>query len=183
MNKKVLVLSGSPRKKGNCKTLCEQFIKGAKEAGHETEMIFLSDYNLSPCKACEYCRRNNMECIIKDDADKLIQKMIDADVWVIATPVYFYSVSAQLKLLMDRFFAREYEIRDGDKKREAYTIITSGDPSKENMLGVTESISGFLKVLRTITERETIWGIGAFMPGDAEKHISFSKAYETGKEI
>lgn len=183
MSKKVLVLSGSPRKNGNCKILCDQFIKGAEETGHETEMVFIDDYEIKPCKACEYCRRKNMECIIKDDTNTLVQKMIDADVWVIATPIYFYSVSAQLKLLIDRTFAREYEIRDGDKKREAYIIITSGASDKASALGTTESISGFLKVMRTVEKKETIFGLGAFHLGDAEKHPAYKEAYEVGKRV
>ena len=78
--KKILIISSSPRRNGNSETLCHQFEKGAKELNHEVEFIHLYDYNIKPCLACEYCRNHNNQCIIKDDADEIIQKMIDADV-------------------------------------------------------------------------------------------------------
>lgn len=180
---KVCVILSSPRRKGNSALLGEQFAKGAKEAGHEIEMIYLSSYDIQPCLACEYCRHHDHQCIRKDDADQVISKMIEADIWVLATPCYFYSVSAQMKLLMDRFFAREYEIREAKKRKQVYYIVTSGASGMENMQGVMESLRGFVKVLRTIDEAGVIDGTGAFQLGDAKSHPAFQKAYEMGKSI
>ena len=181
MTKKVVIISSSPRRKGNSQELCKQFRKGAKEAGHEVEIINLNDYKINPCLACEYCRKHEQRCFQKDDADRIIQKMIEADVWVLSTPVYFYSVSAQMKLLIDRFFAREYEIRNASKQRDVYYILTSGVPDLRDHLGTIESLRGFIQVLKTVKEAGIINGAGAFMPGDIFDHPAYQKAYEMGR--
>ena len=98
--KKVLILSGSPRKGGNSDILCQQFAKGAAEAGNEVEIVRVADKKIAPCKACYYCRTHEGECAIKDDMAEVLQKMIDADVIVLATPVYFYSMDGQMKTVI-----------------------------------------------------------------------------------
>lgn len=180
---KVCIISSSPRRKGNSALLCEQFAKGAKEAGHEVEIIHLSQYDMQPCLACEYCRHHDHVCVRKDDADKVISKMIAADVWVLATPCYFYSVSAQMKLLIDRFFAREYEVREDKKCRRVYYIVTSGAKGMDQMNGVMESLRGFIRVMRTIDEAGVIDGTGAFQLGDITHHPAYIQAYEMGKSL
>lgn len=92
--KKVLILSGSPRKGGNSDTLCDEFMKGAIEAGNEVEKIFVAGKNIGYCKACYACKDTGV-CVIKDDMAEVLQKMLDADVIVLSSPVYFYSISAQ----------------------------------------------------------------------------------------
>lgn len=115
MNKKVMIISSSPRRKGNSEILCEQFIKGIDKDMYDLEYLNLNDYHILPCLACEYCRQHQNQCIRKDEANIVIEQMIEADIWVLSTPVYFYSVSAQMKLLIDRMFAREYEVREAKK--------------------------------------------------------------------
>ena len=87
MNKKVLVISASPRKGGNSDTLCDQFILGAKESGNQTEKIFLRDKKIGYCVACDQCHKNDGVCSQKDDMAQILEKMIDSDVIVMATPV------------------------------------------------------------------------------------------------
>lgn len=181
--KKVVIISSSPRRNGNSATLCHQFEKGAIEAGHQVEYVHLYDYKIAPCLACDYCHSHNNECIIKDDTNKVVQKMIDADVWVLSSPVYFYSVTAQMKLLIDRFFAREYEIRDSEQRKDVYYIVTSGAPSIDQLTGTMESLRGFIKVMRKVDEKGVINGAGAFYLGDANNHPSFIEAYEMGKNV
>ena len=106
MAKKVLILSGSPRKGGNSDTLCDQFMKGAQEAGNEVEKIWVQGRKVAPCLACYYCKDNKGECTIKDDMKEILEKMLAADVLVLSSPVYFYSISAQLKAVIDRTVAR-----------------------------------------------------------------------------
>lgn len=181
--KRVVVICSSPRRHGNSEILTDQFIQGAKEAGHDVEKVVLRDYHIGPCLACEYCRSHDRQCVQKDDADKVIHKIIKADVFVFATPVYFYSLSAQLKTLIDRFFAREYEIRESDKRKKAYLILTSGTKDKEQTIGTVESFRGFIKVLRTVDEGGIIYGLGAFQKGDALQHPAYIEAYTAGKEL
>ena len=181
--KKIVIISSSPRRKGNSQVLCEQFAKGALENGNEVEIINLNDYTIAPCLACEYCRNHDQQCVRKDDAALIIEKMIQADVWVLASPVYFYGVSAQMKLLIDRFFAREYTIRESEKRKEVYYIITSGAPHKEDVQVVIDSLRGFIKVLRTIDEKGIVEGMGAFKLKDVYEHPSFKQAYDMAKSI
>ena len=98
--KNILIISASPRKNGNSQLLCEQFAQGAKEQGHNVNLIRLMDKNIGFCRACYACRGTGV-CAIKDDMAEVLQKMIDADVLVLASPVYFYSIDAQLKALID----------------------------------------------------------------------------------
>ncbi len=102
MSKNVLILSGSPRLYGNSDLLCDEFLKGAKEAGHEVEKIFLRNIKVAGCIGCEHCYKGGEStgiCTIKDDMAQILDKMSDADVIVLASPVYFYSVGSQIKPL------------------------------------------------------------------------------------
>ena len=111
MSKKVLILSGSPRKGGNSDFLCDKFLQGAEEAGHEAEKIFVSDRKIGYCRACYACRDTH-RCFQRDDMEEILSKMVAADVLVLASPVYFYSVDAQIKTVLDRTLARWTEIKD-----------------------------------------------------------------------
>lgn len=181
--KKIVVVCSSPRRHGNSEILVDQFIKGAQEAGNEVEKIILNDYTIKSCIACEYCRHHDNQCIHKDQANEVIEKIIQSDIFVLATPIYFGSLSAQLKILIDRFFAREYEIRESIKRKKAYLILTSGTKNIEDTVGTVESFRGFIKVLRTVDEGGIIYGLGAFKKGDAFKHQTYFEAYKYGKDI
>lgn len=99
---KIVILSGSPRKGGNTAMLAEAFAKGARE-NNSVEIISVTDYKINPCIGCNSCfQRKNHTCFQQDDMQKLYSKLEDADIIVIATPVYFYGVSAQLKAVVDR---------------------------------------------------------------------------------
>lgn len=99
MNKNVLILSSSPRRGGNSDRLCDPFLQGCKDAGHTVEKIFLKDKHINYCTGCGICSMYGKPCPQKDDAAEVIEKMIAADVIVMATPVYFYTMSAQMKTI------------------------------------------------------------------------------------
>jgi multimeric flavodoxin WrbA len=106
MAKKILVLLGSPRKKGNSAILADQITKGAKSARAKVETIYLHGKTIAPCKACFACQKKNSKgCSIKDDMQDIYLKLLEADAWVIASPVYWFTMSAQTKIFMDRCFA------------------------------------------------------------------------------
>ena len=107
--KNILVISSSPRRNGNSDLLCDEFIKGALEAGNKVEKVFLADKKINVCLGCGACY-NTSKCIQKDDMVDLNDKMVEADVIVLATPVYFYSMAGQLKVLIDRCVPRYTEI-------------------------------------------------------------------------
>jgi multimeric flavodoxin WrbA len=104
--KQVLVILGSPRRKGNSATLADRISRGAKSAGAEVETVFLQGLKISPCRGCNTCQKDNSKgCAIKDDMQEIYPKLIKADAWVIASPVYWFTMSAQTKIFMDRCYA------------------------------------------------------------------------------
>jgi multimeric flavodoxin WrbA len=101
----VLIAVGSPRKKGNSATLAEQVAAGASSSGARVETFFLHDLNIKPCTACDGCRKKkHIDCVIQDDMQMLYSKLRSADAVVIASPIYWFTVSAQTKLFMDRWY-------------------------------------------------------------------------------
>ena len=157
MSKKVLILSGSPRKGGNSDILCDEFMRGALEAGSTVEKIRIAEKKIGYCSACYYCAQSGGVCARKDDMAEVLQKMIDADVIVLSSPVYFYSIDAQLKTVIDRTVARWTEI----KNKEFYYIVTCADDAKKGI----------------------IYGTGVYKPGEIRNSHAFSEAYEMGKSV
>ena len=101
--KKILLVMGSPRKEGNSATLAKQVAAGAKATGAAVESFYLHAMNIQPCTACDACREETgKECVIDDDMQILYPKLRQADAVVIASPIYWFTVSAQTKLFMDR---------------------------------------------------------------------------------
>ncbi|MBR2865626.1 MAG: flavodoxin family protein [Elusimicrobiaceae bacterium] len=176
--KKVLIISSGPRKNGNTDLLCSQFQKGAKEAGHKAEKIFLPNYKINYCSGCGACRESHT-CVQKDDMAKLLDKMVKADVIVLGTPVYFYSMCAQLKTFIDRCVARYTEISGKD----FYFILAAADTSKKNMTRTIEALRGFTEdCLENTREKAIIYGVGAWEKGEVKDLPVFEKAYEAGKK-
>lgn len=106
MAQKILVVIGSPRRNGNSASLAKEAAAGAREAGAKVETVFLQGMNIQPCTACDACRRKlKKDCILKDDMRALYPKLRAADGIVIASPIYWFTVSAQTKLFMDRWYA------------------------------------------------------------------------------
>ena len=106
LDKKVLILLGSPRRNGNSAALAEQIGKGAEGAGAGVEFLFIQGMDIKPCRACWTCQKpESKQCVINDDMQDLFPKLVAADAWVIATPVHWFNMSAQTKLWMDRCFA------------------------------------------------------------------------------
>lgn len=104
--KQALVILGSPRKNGNSSTLAEQISKGVRSTGAKVETIFLQGLKIAPCKSCYACQKPNSKgCAVKDDMQSIYLKLIKAEAWVIASPVYWFTMSAQTKIFMDRCFA------------------------------------------------------------------------------
>jgi len=179
MSKKVLVLSGSPRKNGNSDLLCDEFIKGAMEVGNQAEKIFLRDRKINYCTGCGACLVKKGACSQKDDMAEILEKMIAADVIVMATPIYFYTMNGQMKTLIDRTCPRYREITDKD----IYLIMTAADPSNQAMEKAIVEFRGFTSLLSGAKEKGVVYGIGAFDIGDIKKKPAMNQAYEMGKFV
>lgn len=176
MNKKVLALSASPRRGGNSDLLCDQFIKGSLEAGLSAEKIFLKDKGINYCTGCGVCF-NGKGCSQKDDMGEILEKMVEADVIVMATPVYFYTMNAQMKTLIDRTCPRYTEI----SHKEFYFIVTAADSSKQNLERALEGFRAFTYCLEEPKEKGIVYGTGAWNIGDIKANQAMNQAYEMGK--
>ncbi|HOY30733.1 MAG TPA: flavodoxin family protein [Bacteroidales bacterium] len=178
MNKKVLILSSSPRQGGNSDLLCDRFAEGARDAGHKTEKIFLKHKKINYCSGCGVCFNGN-DCPQKDDMGGVLKKLVDADVIVMATPVYFYTMCGQMKTLIDRTVARYTEIRD----KEFYFIVTAATRNKKALERTIEEFRGFTSCLNKPAEKGIIYGTGAWEIGDIKKSNAMKQAYDMGKSI
>ncbi len=172
-----MILSGSPRKNGNSDILCDEFMKGAVEAGNEVEKIRVAEKNIGYCRACYACK--NGPCAIKDDMTEVLQKMIDADVIVLASPVYFYSIDAQFKALIDRTVARWLEVKD----KEFYYIVTAADGEEEAAKTTINCFRGYADCVNGAKEMGIVYGMGVYEKGEVKNTKAMLDAYEMGKSV
>ena len=177
--KKVLILSGSPRKGGNSDTLCDEFMRGASDAGNEVEKIRVSEKKVNYGTGCYYCQKSGGVCALKDDMADLLQKIIDADVLVLASPVYFYSIDAQLKAVIDRTVARWTEVRD----KEFYYIATSADEAQEAQKRTIECFRGYADCVEGAVEKGVICATGVYQKGEILGTPYIQQAYEMGLSV
>lgn len=179
MSKHVLILSGSPRKGGNSDLLCDAFMRGAQEAGHQVEKIFIRSKKVAPCNACYYCTQSGGKCAIQDDMDEILDKMQAADVIVMASPVYFYSIDAQMKAVIDRCVARWTNIPN----KEFYYIMTAAENSETVMDCTLECFRGFTACLDGAVEKGYIEGKGVYEAGKINGTPYMAQAYKMGNEV
>ena len=178
MSKKVLILSGSPRKGGNSDILCDEFMKGAEESGNTVEKIRVAEKKIGYCRGCYACKRTGI-CAIKDDMAEILQKMIDADVIVLASPVYFYSIDAQLKAVIDRTVARWLEV----KNKEFYYIMTAADGEKESLETTLACFRGYADCVEGAKEMGVIYGTGVYEKGEVKATKAMKEVYEIGLKL
>ncbi len=179
MSKKVLILSGSPRRGGNSDLLCGEFARGAQESGSEVEIIRVAAKKIAPCSGCYNCSAHNGECVRKDDMTEVMQKMIDADVIVMASPVYFYSVNAQLKAVIDRTVARWLEV----KNKEFYYIVTMADEDVASADTALACLRGYAACVNGAQAKGVIIGSGVYEPGEVKNTPTMEQAYRMGKNV
>jgi len=178
MSKKVLIISASPRKGGNSDVLCDQFLHGAEEAGNNVEKIFLRNHKINYCLGCGVCNDTH-HCVQKDDMKKILDKMVEADVIVLATPVYFYTMDGQLKTFIDRCVPRYTEISNKD----FYFIVSAADTNKKNLTPTIEGLRGFTRdCLDGTNEKGILYGTGAWKIGEIKTLPAYKKAFEMGKK-
>jgi multimeric flavodoxin WrbA len=178
MDKRVLILSSSPRKRGNSSALCGEFMEGAIEAGNQVEKVVLAEKKINYCTGCYACRDNG-KCAQKDDMAPILDSMIAADVIVLATPVYFYTMCAQMKTVIDRTVARYTKIANKD----FYFIVTAADSSKAAMERTIEGFRGFTSCLPGAKEKGIVYGTGAWEIGDILASRAMKHSREMGKAL
>ena len=185
MLRKIMVVIGSPRRKGNSAALAQRVADGAKDTGAQVETFFLHAMDIRPCTACDACRTKlKKDCIIKDDMKRLYPKLKAADGIVIASPIYWFTISAQTKLFMDRWYALGgddgYEL--AGKKFGIVLAYADADPFT----------SGAVNALRTFQDAfnyigaemvGTVYG-SAWKAGEIKKNKALmDAAYALGKKM
>lgn len=177
--KNILILSSSPRRGGNSDTLCDEFLRGAIDAGHTVEKIFLQDKTINYCTGCSTCSMHGKPCPQKDDMPQILEKMIAADIIVMATPVYFYTLSAQIKTLIDRCCGLYTEMRN----KEFYFIVSAAEDDQPKMERTIDTFQGFLDCLERATIKGVVYGLGVWHVGEIRNNPAMGQAYQMGRKI
>lgn len=176
MSKKVLIVSSTPRKGGNSDILCDAFAEGAREAGNVIEKVRSADLKIGCCTACYACQKTG-QCALKDDAQGVIDRMLTADVIVLASPVYFYSICAQLKALIDRTVVIYPKLTN---KRFYYLPMADADRAKFD--GPLAALRGFLDCYDGSVEAGMVCADGVYEKGKVNdtKFVAEAKALGQG---
>lgn len=184
MSKNILILKGSPREKGNSATLAQQVFAGAKEAGAKVEDVFLHEMDIRPCDACDFCQEGDVGCVVKDDMQSLYPNLEQADVIVIASPIYWFTISAQMKLCIDRWYALESSEGSALKGKQMGIVLTYGDTDLHTSGGINA-----IHTLESITRYigmdivDVVHG-SAMDVGDVEKQPELlERAFKLGQKL
>jgi multimeric flavodoxin WrbA len=183
MSKTVLILKGSPREHGNSAVLADQLGAGAKSAGAVVESVYLHGLDIRACDACDLCEEG-AGCVINDDMQTLYPKIEAADAIVLASPVYWFTFSAQMKLCIDRCYAyQSNDWREMQSKQYAL-ILTYGDKDLYTSGGIN-AISTFETMCRFLNAENAGMVYGTMSDvGDAEKQPELmEQAYKLGQKL
>lgn len=177
--KNILIINTSPRKGGNTQLLAESFERGAKEAGNEVEIVTLRDKTVAFCRGCFACQKLG-KCVIKDDANEITDKICNADVVVWATPIYYYSMSGQMKTMIDRansLYSRVF------KFRAVYLLSVAADDDPKTDEGAAKGVQGWVDCFDGVTFSDKLFVGGVNDPGDIKENEGLTKAFALGKSI
>ena len=179
MSKKVLIISTSIRSNSNSELLAKAFANGAKESGNNVEFVTLKDKTISFCKGCLACQKLG-HCIITDDANEITEKMLNAEVIVWATPIYYYEMSGQIKTMIDRansLYPRDYKFRD------VYLLTTAAEDESYVDEGAVKGLQGWIDCYEKASFAGKIFAGGFTAPKDIEGSEKLKEAFEKGKAI
>ncbi len=184
MSKKVLILKGSPRKNGNSSILADQAALGAQDKGAETASYRIDEMDIRPCDACDFCQDTNGVCVIQDDMQTLYPKIQHANTIVIASPIYWFTINAQIKLCIDRWYAFEPIKKEVWPGKKIGIILTYGNSDPYNS-GAVNAIHTFQSMFHYLGAEIAgiVYGSASDI-GDVEKQPKLmKKAYQLGKEL
>lgn len=183
MSKQIVILKGSPRERGNSNVLADQVQVGAEASGASVESFFLHNMDIRPCDGCDFCRETGV-CVLKDDMQSLYAKLLAADAIVLASPIYWFTYSAQLKLCIDRWYAIWNFKHDMFKGKPIGIVLTYGDTDLYTSGGIN-AIHTFETMFRFLEADIAGWVYGTLMDvGDAQKNPKLmEKARQLGKSL
>jgi multimeric flavodoxin WrbA len=177
--KKVLIVSTSPRVHSNSEALAKAFAQGAQAVGHEAEVISLRGKTVNFCRGCFACQVK-LRCVIRDDADEICQKALQADVLVFATPIYYYEMSGQLKTLLDRLnplFPSDYAFRD------VYLLTAAAEDEESVPQRAVSGLDGWIECFERARLAGTVFMGGVTAAGENPEHPALKQAYQMGSSI
>jgi hypothetical protein len=178
MSKNIVILSGSPRKGGNTDILVDAFKEGAEAAGKNITLFRVADMKIGGCKGCEHCFDGGV-CIQKDDMSRILDALRKADTLVLASPVYYMSVSAQLKLAIDRIFAL---VKEKKTITQAVLLMPCEDDDKDTAGGAVAMFERWLEYEKW-ENAGIIIVTGVNKPGDIAGHKELETAKALGRDI
>ena len=184
MGRRVLILKGSPREKGNSAALADRLAAGVAEAGGQVECVSLQSMDIRACDGCDLCRETGEYCAIDDDMQALYPKLIAAEALVLASPVYWFTYSAQLKLCIDRWYGLWSAQHDVFRGKPVGIVLTYGDTDLYTSGGIN-AIHTFESMFRFLEApiAGMVYGT-ASDPGDVEKNPELMQAaYELGRKL
>lgn len=176
----ILVLTGSPHKQGTSALLADSFTRGAEEAGHQVVRFDAAFADISPCMGCESCRSQGGQCVYADDMDALWPNLLEADLIVLATPLYYFAMTAQLKTLLDRFYSRNAELRQ--RKRQACLLATCADRDDWAMHGLQAHYESVCRYLGW-EDKGRVLAQGVAVRQDIEATAYPQEAYNLGRSL
>ncbi|MBO4795751.1 MAG: flavodoxin family protein [Verrucomicrobia bacterium] len=177
--KRVIVISTSLRVGSNSDMLADKFAEGARNAGNEVEKISLTGKNIQFCKGCFACQKLG-RCVIKDDVNDITAKVLEADVVVWATPIYYYEMSGQMKTLIDRMNAMyplDYKFRD------VYLLTTAAEDEKETPKRAETGLTGWIDCYPKSRLAGTLFCGGVNEAREIDGNKKLQEAFEMGKNI
>ena len=177
--KKVIVISTSLRHGSNSDMLADRFVEGAKAAGNEVEKISLVGKHIEFCKGCLGCHKLG-RCVIKDDVNDIMAKVIKADVVCWATPIYYYEMSGQMKTLIDRMnamYGQEYAFRD------VYLLTAAADDDEQTPKRAETGLGGWLACFPKSRLAGTVFCGGVNSPREIEGNDKLEEAYKLGTQV
>ena len=177
---RILVITGSAHKKGTSSCLADAFIKGAEESGHTVCRFDAAFKNVHPCIGCGFCQKNECVCVFKDDMQELNPELLKAEAVVFVSPIYYYDINAQIKAVIDRFYANNSVLKGADKK--AILMLTYGDETEESAEGAIASFKGMIKYLEW-ENAGIISAKGCYVLDDVINSEYPKQAYELGKSL
>lgn len=184
MSKSILILKGSPRKNGNSAALADQIYAGAKKAGAEVESVYLSGLEINPCDACDTCQESQQGCIVQDDMQSIYPQLKAADVIVIASPIYYFTITAQIKAFIDRWYALESNHGSALRGKELAIALVYGDTDVYTSGGIN-AIHTFESIARYIGLKVSgmVYGTAEHI-GDAEQQPELmAKSFQLGESL
>lgn len=176
---KIVVLTGSPHKNGTSNTLAREFIRGAEEAGHEVLRFDTAFLKIHPCIGCDHCGMNG-PCAFNDDMPKVLDAILDSDMLVFVTPIYYFGFSAQIKSAIDRFYSRNGQIQR--KHLKSAFIATAWNNDNQVMQGVEKHIENLIDYLNLDNVGMVLAKGYDYTGASTEKHY-MEEAYNLGKSI